>query len=315
MTWTIDVRSLAHPFPDGCVVAIGVFDGVHRGHQVLIQQAVDRARKCDLPAVALTFDPHPARVLSPDEAPPLLCTLAHRVERLHALGVDYVVVQPFTPAFATLSAESFIEQVLVRGLGACLVVVGEDFRFGAGRSGDVALLRAHGGFEVLPVPPVLDAWGERIASTRVRQWVQSAELGRVREALGEPFHWEGVVVRGAQRGRTLGYPTANMVPLTTLVCPPSGVYACRVIVDGASYPAAVSVGVPPMFASAQATLEAYLIDFESKSLYGRVLTVEFLERLRDQQVFDTLEALQHQMAHDVQRTEAIYRDFLVTTPS
>lgn len=315
MSWIIDTRTLVHPFPNGCIVAIGVFDGVHRGHQVLIRETVQQARMRGLPAVALTFDPHPMRVLSPEQAPSLICSLQHRVERLSALGIDYTVVQPFDKAFAQLSAEAFIESIIVRGLGAQGVVVGEDFRFGAERRGDVAFLRQHGGFEVFPIPPVLDESGERIASTQVRQWIHSGDLKRVFDALGEPFRWEGIVVFGAQRGRALGYPTANMIPITPLACPPSGVYACRVWVDGKIYPSAVSVGKPPMFPSNDAIVEAYLIDFPSQPLYGRLIAVEFLERLREQHAFETLQALQDQMQADVARAKAIFRDFLARTPS
>lgn len=315
MSWIVDTQTLVRPFPNGCVVAIGVFDGVHRGHQILIREAVQQARMRGLPAVALTFDPHPMRVLSPEQAPSLICSLQHRIERLSAFGIDFTVVQPFDKTFAQLSAEAFIGSIIVRGLGAQGVVVGEDFRFGAERQGDVAFLRQHGGFEVFPISPVLDESGERIASTLVRQWIQSGDLKRVFDALGEPFRWEGIVVRGAQRGRVLGYPTANMVSITPLACPPSGVYACGVWVDGTRYPSAVSVGKPPMFPSNDAVVEAYLIDFPPQPLYGRLLAVEFLKRLREQHTFETVQALQDQMQADVARTKAIFRDFLETTPS
>lgn len=315
MSWTIGVESLVRVFPAGCVVAIGVFDGVHRGHQALIQSAVQQARARGLPTVALTFDPHPLQVLSPSHAPPLLCSLAHRIERLHAFGIDFIVVQPFTEAFARLSAEEFVETVLIRGLKARVVVVGEDFRFGAGRSGDVAFLRRDSRFEVLAIAPVVDEKGERLSSTRVRQWVQNGAMDSVYGALGEPFHWEGVVVQGAQRGRTLGYPTANLVPVANLVCPAPGVYACRATVAGEAYPAAVSVGTPPMFPNNGAPVEAYLIGFPSQALYGRLITLEFLVKLREQAAFETLEALQQQMAQDVARAEAIYRDFFAPASS
>ncbi|GIV13786.1 MAG: riboflavin biosynthesis protein [Fimbriimonadales bacterium] len=315
MSWVIGVESLTRAFPEGCVVAIGVFDGVHRGHQALIQKAVQHARAQGLPAVALTFDPHPLQVLSPAHAPPLLCSLRHRLERLRGFGIDLTVVQPFTEAFARLSAGDFVETVLVQGLGARVVVVGEDFQFGAGRSGDVAFLRQDGRFEVLAIAPVVDEKGERLSSTRVRQWVQSGVLDCVHQALGEPFHWEGVVMRGDQRGRTLGYPTANLAPVVNQVCPAPGVYACRATVAGEPYPAAVSVGTPPMFPNARAIVEAYLIGFPDQPLYGRLLTLEFLAKLREQGAFESLEALQQQMAQDVARTEAIYRDFFAPAPS
>ncbi len=304
MSWLVGLPALGRPLAQGGAVAIGVFDGVHLGHQALVAEAVRWARHQGTPAVALTFDPHPNAVVSPSDAPSLVCTLAHRVERLRALGIDLVVVLPFSRALASLSPEAFIQQVLVEGLGAGAVVVGDDFRFGHRRAGSVETLRAYGAFEVCVVPPVV-ALGERVSSTRVRQLVQAGELETAQQLLGEPFHWEGIVVRGEARGRTLGYPTANLVPYTNLVCPPDGVYACRAIVQESVYAAAVSVGKPPMFDSAHATVEAYLIDFPATDLYGQVLTLQFLRRLRSQQRFDGVDALRDQMAQDVEQTRAI----------
>jgi len=308
MNWIIGVERLQGVFVDGCVVAMGVFDGVHRGHAVLLHAAVRWANAHALPAVALTFDPHPAAVLAPDHSPPMLCTLPHRIERLHALGIDYVVVQPFTREFSQLSAEQFIEQVLVHGLNARAVVVGDDFRFGHKRGGDVHTLREAGAFEVIPVAGVVDSEGERISSTRIRALVQAGQVEHAALLLGEPLHWTGIVVRGDQRGRTLGYPTANLVPVAPLITPAEGVYACRASLGSAHYPAAVSVGTPPMFENARGRVEAYLIDFPNTDLYGRVLTLQFLKRLRSQQQFESIAALQRQMADDIAHARQIAQE-------
>lgn len=318
MSWVIGVESLPNAFPEGCALTMGVFDGVHRGHRALIEATVARARHAGLPAVALTFAPHPATVLTPERQPPLLCTLGHRIERLLRLGIDYVVVQPFNREFAGLSAEQFIEQVLIRGLSARVVVVGDDFRFGRGRHGDVQTLHQAGAFEVITVDGVLDEQGERISSTRLRELIQAGELTRANRLLGEPLHWVGVATHGDGRGRRLGYPTANLVPVEPLITPQEGVYACRVRMEtpppaapkqpGAYYMAAVSVGKPPMFENARGRVEVYLIDFPDEDLYGRVLTVQFLERLRAQQVFESVDALRHQMAHDVAQARRLAQE-------
>ncbi|MDW8107990.1 MAG: bifunctional riboflavin kinase/FAD synthetase [Armatimonadota bacterium] len=312
MSWTLSVEGLRNAFPEGCAVAIGVFDGVHTGHQVLLQATTHWARAHGVPAVVLTFEPHPAAVLAPAHCPPLLCTLAHRIERLHALGIDWVVVQLFTQAFSQLTAEQFIHEILVLGLNARAVVVGDDFRFGHNRAGSVETLRASGAFEVIPVAGVVDTQGERVSSTRIRELIRAGAIEQANALLGEPLHWTGVVVRGDQRGRKLGYPTANLVPVAPLITPAEGVYACRVQLEGTSYPAAVSVGKPPMFENARGRVEAYLIDFPDNDLYGRVLTVQFLKRLRAQQVFDSIDALQRQMARDVEHARLIAQEVVAT---
>lgn len=286
-------------------MVIGIFDGVHRGHQALLAQARAWAQAEGVPCVALTFDPHPSEVLRPEQPTPLLCPLAHRVERLLQHGADLVVVQPFTREFAQLAAEAFIQQVLVERLHARAVVVGEDFRFGHRQQGDVALLRRAGAFEVIPVPRVLDETGERISSSRIRQRIEVGALEEAAQLLGEPFYWAGVVVRGESRGATLGYPTANLVPLGRLIRPPEGVYACVAHLEGKQYAAAVSVGTPPMFPHSPPMVEAYLIDFAPRPLYGRPIALQFLKRLRPQRKFESLDALVAQMAHDVEQTRQI----------
>ncbi|MEN3002620.1 MAG: bifunctional riboflavin kinase/FAD synthetase [Armatimonadota bacterium] len=310
MSWVLGVESARAMLSAGCVVAIGTFDGVHRGHQALLAEAQAQARAEGVPAVALTFDPHPSEVLRPQQPTPLLCPLAHRIERLLQHGADLVVVQPFTEAFSRLMAEAFIQQILVEGLHARVVVVGEDFRFGHKQGGDVALLRRLGRFEVLTVLPVVDETGTRISATRIRQAVQAGALPEAAQLLGEPFYWAGIVVRGESRGQTLGYPTANLIPLGRLVRPPEGVYACLAHLEGQRYGAAVSVGTPPMFPAAPPMVEAYLIDFSPRPLYGQVLALQFLQRLRPLRKFESIEALVAQMAQDVEQTRQLVQSWL-----
>ncbi|MCS7065598.1 MAG: bifunctional riboflavin kinase/FAD synthetase [Fimbriimonadales bacterium] len=305
MSWILGVESAGAALSAGCVVAIGVFDGVHRGHQALLVQARARAQGEGVPCVALTFDPHPSEVVRPQHPTPLLCPLAHRIERLLQYGADMVVVQPFTEAFAQLAPEAFVQQILVERLHARVVVVGEDFRFGHRQRGDVALLKRVGQFEVVTVPPVLDEAGERISSSRIRRLVHGGALGEAAQLLSEPFYWAGVVIRGESRGQTLGYPTANLTPLGRLVRPPEGVYACFAHLEGRRYGAAVSVGAPPMFPHSPPTVEAYLLDFPPRLLYGRVIALQFLQRLRSQRKFESLDALVEQMARDVEQTQQI----------
>jgi len=319
MSWIVGTEGMRGAFPDGCAVTIGVFDGVHRGHTALLEATARWARAHGVPAVAITFDPHPAARLAPQHCPPMLCTLAHRVERLLEQGIDYVIVQPFTAAFAQLSAEEFIERVLSQSLQARAVVVGDDFRFGQGRKGNVETLRTAGLFEVITVVSISDESGERISSTRIRSLIQAGELEGARALLGEPLQWTGVAVRGDGRGRGFGYPTANLVPVEPLITPPSGVYACIAQVhhrslptakpDGEQvYPAAVSVGKPPMFENARGRIEAYLIGFADRDLYGCVLTLQFLKRLRPQHQFNSVDALLEQMARDVEQTRQLVQE-------
>ena len=305
MSWVVGVEGVCGAFPDGCAVTLGVFDGVHRGHAALVEATVRWARAQGVPAVALTFEPHPAAVLAPDRRPPMLCPLAHRVQKLLHLGIDAAVVQPFTQAFSELSATAFIEQVLVRGLRARAVVVGDDFRFGHRRAGDVATLQDAGAFEVLAVPRVLDADGAPISSTRVRELITAGQLEQAHALLGEPYTWAGVVVRGDGRGRGLGYPTANLAPIEPLLTPPEGVYACWAHLGAEAYPAAVSVGAPPMFVHARGRIEAYLIGLPDHDLYGRMLTLRFLKRLRPQQKFESIDALLQQMQQDTEQAAKI----------
>lgn len=292
------------------VAAFGVFDGLHRGHQSLIGEVVRRAHDGGALASVVTFDPHPALVLSPTSAPRLIGTLEQRIEGLSRLGVERVLVVTFDAAAARESARSFIERVLVGELGVCDVVVGDDVHFGRDREGDVALLVDEGlrhGFRVHPSPTYGD--DERFSSSAVRAALAAGEVGVAAEILGRPFVVRAVVERGDQRGRELGFPTANLRPGERQQLPDLGVYAGALRRGDRWYAAAVSLGTRPQFyETGTALLEAHLLDF-SGDLYGETLDLAFLARLRGEARFDSVEQLVDQMTRDVTATREIFKDF------
>ena len=281
-------------------VTVGNFDGVHRGHQALVGEAVSAAHEASGTAVVLTFDPHPSRVLSPERALTSLMTVDQKAEMLAGLGADRLAVLPFTREVSEKSPEAFAREVLAHALGARQVVVGTNFRFGRGREGDVAGLTALGGslgFAVRAVEPVWHREGP-ISSSRVREALARGEVAPAREMLGRPFFVDGVVTRGEGRGRGLGIPTANL-DVVNETLPRAGVYACRVgMPDGAERSAVANLGRRPTFGGEATTLEAHLLDFEG-DLYGHRLRVAFLERLRDERRFPGPEALVAQIRADI----------------
>ena len=295
-----------------CVVAIGMFDGVHRGHQLLLARAVERARQLGLPSVALTFDPHPTEVVRPGSHPAVLTGPRAKAELLEALGVDVLCVLPFTAAFSQLSPDGFAHEVLVEHLHASVVIVGENFRYGRRAAGDVPALTVSGrrfGFTVEGMP--LDGQDETTwSSTYVRSCVDAGDVERAAAALGREHRIEGVVVRGDQRGREIGYPTANLDPLPWSAVPADGVYAGRLLrgLTGSgpaeSLPAAISIGTNPTFAGRERRVEAFVLDF-SGDLYGERVALAFTARLRDTLRFDGVAPLVEQMARDVERTREL----------
>jgi riboflavin kinase/FMN adenylyltransferase len=279
-------------------VAVGEFDGVHLGHREVIRGA----------DTVLTFEPHPRAVVAPHSAPKLLTTLATKVDLVAELGVEELILIPFDAAFSLQTAQEFIDRVLIDRLGAVRVSVGENFRFGHRARGDAALLASQSGFETR-VARLVEVEGEVVTSTGIRTLVAAGDVGRAARLLGSPFELRGEVQHGDKRGRDLGYPTANLVPEPDLVYPGNGVYACRasVQVDGEwrTWPAATSVGVRPTFVTGRGILvEAYLLDFDS-DLYGHELRLSFLEHLRGEQRFDSVEELIDQMAKDVEAARRI----------
>ncbi|MGE5635353.1 MAG: riboflavin biosynthesis protein RibF [Nocardioidaceae bacterium] len=271
-------------------VAVGTFDGVHLGHRAVIEGS----------DTVLTFDPHPVAVIHPDAMPKLLNPFPIKRDLIAGLGVEELVVIPFDREFASHGAEQFVEDVLLRQLGAAQVSVGENFRFGRGAKGDADLLRAYPDFETRVVP-LVECAGETVSSSQIRGLVAAGEVRQATEFLGGPFLFEGTVVRGDARGRHLGYPTANLVPDDRLVHPAHGVYAAW----AHGYPAAVNVGVRPQFDTGRGLLiEAYLIGFEG-DLYGQTLRIAFLERLRGERRFESVDALVEQMERDVEEAQRV----------
>lgn len=289
-----------------CVLTIGVFDGVHRGHQLLVGRAVERARELGVPCVVLTFDPHPSEVLRPGSHPALLTSAAVKAQRLAALGVDVVCTLPFTLELSALTAEQFAQQVLVDGLHAQVVLVGSNFRYGNRAAGDGQTLAEAGarlGFEVEVA--ALHGSGERTwSSTYIRERVEAGDMAAASEALGREHRVDGVVVTGDQRGRELGYPTANLDPVRWSAIPADGVYAGRLLLDESPLTAAISIGTNPTFHGTQRRVEAFVLDF-SGDLYGRQVGLTFTAQLRETLAFDGVEQLVEQMGRDVQRTREL----------
>jgi riboflavin kinase / FMN adenylyltransferase len=275
-------------------VAVGEFDGVHLGHREVIRGS----------DTVLTFEPHPRTVVAPDSAPKLLMSLDTKADLIAGLGVQELVVIPFDGSFAAQSPEEFIERELVERLGAERVSVGENFRFGHRARGDAKLLAAQDAFETR-VARLVELDGEIISSTHIRGLVSAGDVAAAARFLGAPFQIRGSVAHGDKRGRTLGYPTANLVPDPRLVVPDHGVYACRAFVGGDEHVAAVNVGVRPTFKTGRGLLvEAFLVDFED-DLYGDPLRLDFVERLRGERRFDSVDALVEQMGRDVHETRRI----------
>ena len=290
----IRVTTLADAERRSRQVAIGVFDGVHVGHRQVIEGA----------DTVLTFEPHPLRVLHPDAAPKLIMPFEIKRDVIEGLGVEELIVIPFDDEFSAIAAEDFCSQILVQTLGARSVSVGENFRFGAKARGDDQMLASRDEFETRVVP-LVEVDGEIVSSTRVRSLVAAGEIEAATRCLGAPFLLEGTVVEGDERGRKLGFPTANIVPSDDLVCPGHGVYAA--FADG--LPAAVNVGVRPTFETGRGLLvEAYLIDFDG-DLYGRTLRIAFISRLRGERRFAGAEELIAQMHRDVEMARELCASF------
>jgi riboflavin kinase / FMN adenylyltransferase len=297
--------------PGASAVAIGVFDGLHLGHQRVIAELLDVARRDGVTSTVVTFDPHPAGLLDPEHAPRLLATLDQRLEGLAALGVDQVRVVTFDEALSLESASSFIDRVLVGELRASSVIVGEDFRFGHGRAGDPALLADRGaqlGFSVIAAPLYGDE--ERWSSTAVRRMLASGDLAGAATMLGRPFVLRGAVEHGDARGAELGFPTANVATAPDQQLPGVGIYAGAVrLAPGEWWPGAISVGTRPQFYErGELLVEVHLVDLR-RDLYGATLDVAFLERLRDEATFVGVNELVAQISRDVTKTVGIFEKF------
>ncbi len=283
------------------VVTVGTFDGVHRGHLAILEEIARRARATGRRGVLVTFEPHPLEIVNPAAAPPLLTTAEEKKQLLALAPIDHVAFVPFTPELRNLAPDAFVRDVLEREFAMKELVIGHDHGFGRGRSGDVELLRTVGatdGFSVDVVPSVLLEDGRAISSSLVRRAVAGGDLETARKALGRRYSVTGKVVRGAGRGRTIGVPTVNLeAPPPRKLLPPDGVYAGLVHGAGFSHGAMMNLGGRPTFGDHSRSLEAHLFGF-SADLYGQVLTVEFVERLRDVVKFDSAQALMDEMGKD-----------------
>ena len=288
------------------VLTLGNFDGVHRGHQAIVATAVREAAARGGRPTVLTFEPHPIAVLAPDRAPPIIQSLHDRLETLRGLGVDAVVLQRFTRAFAAMDPEAFVRDFLLEHLELLHVVVGYNVNFGRDRAGTAETLRALGtrlGFGVDVVGPVV-ADGEEVSSTRLRDALRQGDMARAERLLGRPYAFRGRVVTGDRRGRTLGFPTANLHLRPGLLIPPDGVYAITADVGGVARPGVLNIGVRPTFGGRRRTIEAHLLDFDA-DLYRRWLVVRVIERLRGEATFAGPDALRAQIADDVARARRV----------
>ena len=294
------------------VVTIGAYDGLHRGHIAVISSVVERAQQLGERSAVVTFDRHPASVVRPESAPLLITSLEQRIELLEQTGVDAVVVLEFNEAASTEEAEDFIRRVFVEGLSAKEIIVGEDFHFGRGRRGDVRLLSAVGeehDFVVTPLELRRSDSEEIFSSTAIRVALRRGDISTANTMLGRNVVISGQVVHGDERGRTIGFPTANVDIPEGFIVPADGVYAARCMTEaGHQFACAVNIGKRPTFygSADRSLVECHLLDF-SGDLYGQSLAVEFVERLRDEQRFEGLDALTAQLRTDVERTRELAR--------
>lgn len=284
------------------VLTLGVFDGLHLGHQRIMQTVVERAKAINAVPTAITFDPHPRAVLHPETAPPLLQTLDQRLAAFEVLGIEQAIVIRFNKDFAAQEAEDFLRDVVYERLQAKEVYLGKGFEFGKNRRGNIELLRkisAELGFFADEVPEVR-LRGRRISSSKIRELLAAGKVNLARRMLGRPYGIEGQIVRGAQRGRTIGFPTANLRPRNRVV-PKFGVYATATLINGEWRRSITNVGVRPTFENeAEPSIESYIFDFDA-DLYGDVLRIRFLHRIRDERKFSGIDELKAQIQKDSSR--------------
>jgi riboflavin kinase / FMN adenylyltransferase len=298
-----DIEKIEKPYPNA-VLTIGNFDGMHIGHQALFHQVIEQAAALGGTSVAMTFEPHPLRVLKPNGHPPLITMRAQKLELMAATGIDVIICVPFNRAFAAIDARAFVSDTLVRRIGMRAIVIGKDYTFGRNREGNIDLLRQMGrelGFAVhvadwIRVPRAIK---DRISSTKIRELVQAGEMERARHLLGRYYQIRGKVAAGRRRGGALlGFPTANII-LQDELCPPTGVYAVTVQIGETRHLGVANIGYSPTFDDRVFTVEVHLLDFQ-EDIYGRDIRVNFIRRIRDEIRFDGLAALSEQIRKDVQ---------------
>jgi riboflavin kinase/FMN adenylyltransferase len=291
-----------HPRP---VVTLGNFDGVHLGHRAILKAAIDRARAERGTAFALTFDPMPAKLLAPQRAPLLILTPQDKLDLMSRSGIDGVIVLAFTRELSRLSPRDFVRDYILGRIGACAIVVGHSVSFGHNRAGNASVMVELGrefGFDVTVVGPV-KAGGLEVSSTKVRELIAAGDLRGASNLLGRYHFLGGKVVRGRERGRKIGFPTANLEPETECI-PPDGVYAARVILEDGLYPAITNIGMRPTFQEAQRSIESHIFGFD-RELYGMRIKLELVERIRPERKFDSPAALSEQIARDIARAKEI----------
>lgn len=301
-------RALA--LADGAIVTVGTFDGVHRGHADVLAHLVERSAATGLPSIVVTFDPHPLLVVNPSAAPPLITLHEEKLELLQRSGVSHVAVLPFTPALAALEADAFVDLVLRDRFHVRELLVGHDHGFGRGRMGDREVLMRLGeerGFAVTVLPPVVAGDGHPVSSTAIRRAVAGGDLARAALGLGRPYSLSGTVVHGDQRGRTIGYPTLNLSPLSHhKLLPPDGVYAVRVELPDGTFGGMLNLGPRPTFGDAARRVEAHVFD-AAHDWYGAPVRLGLIARLRETRPFAGIEALRAQLATDEQDARAALR--------
>ena len=289
------------PYVKGAVITVGTFDGVHRGHRDVVERLVARSRSLKIPSVLVTFEPHPLEIVNPAAAPQLLTTHYEKLEVLTETGIDYVAVLPFTSELAAFSAEDFVELVLRRRFRLRELLIGYDHGFGRQRAGNVDVLRTLGerdGFKVEVVDAVVTPDGHSVSSTSIRRAVAGGDLDRACAGLGRPYSVSGRVIQGAQRGRTIGFPTLNLgPPPARKLLPPEGVYAVRVQTPRGPVGGMMNLGPRPTFGDAATSLEAHLFDTNG-DFYGTDVRIDFVKRLRETRKFASAEQLKAQLQHD-----------------
>lgn len=295
--------------PQGSILSIGNFDGVHIGHQAVLSHVVQQAQNSGVAAVSMTFDPHPVKLLRPNEAPQLVTTLEQRLALIARTGIETTLVLPFTHRFARMDAAEFVSNVLVERLGIREVYIGNNFRFGADRGGDVALLKSMGsqlGFTAAAAP-IVEAAGSVVSSTRVRETIASGRVQDVAELLGRTFFIDGSVLEGKRLGRTLGFPTLN-IEVENEIRPMDGVYVTAVHIPSfaRTFPAVTNIGVrPTVYQNSVTTVESHLLDFTA-DVYQERVRLFFLQRLRDEQAFDSTMQLMTQIRRDVAQAREVF---------